>query len=82
MSDTGFPATPSTAYRWRNAVLQPINPVQQVRLDDLLGIERQKAELTRNTRQFVAGRPANHALLTGSRGTGKSSLVKAVLTEF
>lgn len=70
------------AWRWRNHQLQAIAHVQELRLDDLLGVERQKAALVQNTRQFVESRPANHALLTGSRGTGKSSLVKAVLTEF
>ena len=70
------------AYRWRNGSLQPIGHPPRVRLDDLLGIERQKNELMNNTARFVAGRPANHALLTGSRGTGKSSLVKALLGEF
>lgn len=77
-----FPADESTAYRWRAGALHAIHPVQHVQLEELLGIDRQKEELTRNTAQFVDGRPANHALLTGSRGTGKSSLVKAVLTEF
>ena len=70
------------AYRWRNGTLQPIEFPQPVRLDQLLGIDRQKAILVANTRQFVEGRPANHALLTGSRGTGKSSMVKALLNEF
>lgn len=70
------------AWRWRHGALQPIHDIQHVRLDDLLGIDRQKAELRRNTEQFVRGLPANHALLTGARGTGKSSLVKALLTEF
>jgi len=72
----------ATAYRWRNNALQAIAHIQQVQLDELLGIDRQKAALVQNTRQFVAGQPANHALLTGARGTGKSSLVKAVLNEF
>jgi len=70
------------AYRWRHGALQPIHHVQSQPLAELLGIERQKAALVQNTRQFVAGRPANHVLLTGARGTGKSSLVKALLTEF
>ncbi len=70
------------AYRWRSGALQPIAYPQSLRLDDLLGIDRQKELLVRNTRQFVGGLPANHALLTGSRGTGKSSIVKAMLTEF
>lgn len=70
------------AYRWRSGELQPINRPQMQPLDELLGIARQKAELIANTRHFVTGRPANHALLTGSRGTGKSALVKAMLCEF
>ena len=70
------------AYRWRQSTLVPINPVQSVALNDLLGIERQKAALVQNVQQFVCGKPANHVLLTGSRGTGKSSLVKALLTRF
>lgn len=70
------------AYRWRARALQPIAHPQSLQLDELLGIDRQKDLLVRNTRQFVAGLPANHALLTGSRGTGKSSLVKALLTQF
>ena len=70
------------AYRWRNGRLCPIANVQAVELDSLLGIERQKNALIDNTAQFVRGFPANHALLTGARGTGKSSLVKALLTQF
>jgi predicted AAA+ superfamily ATPase len=50
-----------------------------MRLEDLLGIEPQKRALVENTRQFLAGLPANHALLWGTRGTGKSSLVRALL---
>ncbi len=72
----------ATAWRWRNNALQPITHIQHVQLDELLGIDRQKDALVQNTQQFVVGQPANHALLTGARGTGKSSLVKAVLTEF
>lgn len=70
------------AYRWRNQRLEAVAFPHAVRLDQLRGIERQKSALVQNTAQFVAGRPANHALLTGSRGTGKSSLVKAMLSEF
>jgi predicted AAA+ superfamily ATPase len=70
------------AWRWRHGALQPIGHPSTTRLADLLGIDRQKAAVVQNTAQFVAGRPANHVLLTGSRGTGKSSLVKALLTEF
>jgi uncharacterized protein len=70
------------AYRWRDGALVDIAEPHRVRLRDLLHIDAQKAELAANTRQFVSRRPANHALLTGARGTGKSSLVKAMLTEF
>src|SRR5262245_49486759 len=76
----------SIAFRWRKrdsrrwlaAVAHP----HQIRLSDLHGVDRQKALVERNTRQFVARRPANNVLLTGARGTGKSSLIKACLNEF
>ena len=70
------------AYRWRNHRLEAVSHPHIVPLGTLCGIDRQKAALVQNTQQFVAGRPANHALLTGSRGTGKSSLVKAMLHGF
>ncbi|HVT34631.1 MAG TPA: ATP-binding protein [Nevskiaceae bacterium] len=70
------------ALRWRAGELQPVKFPHPVRLEALLHIERQKEALLRNTRQFVQGLPANHALLSGARGTGKSSLVKALLPEF
>ncbi|MDW5376501.1 ATP-binding protein [Halomonas sp. HP20-15] len=66
----------------RNALggqLIPVATRDDVRLDDLIGIERQKRELLANTRAFLHGRPANHALLWGARGSGKSSLVRALL---
>lgn len=70
------------AYRWRSPSLEAVAHPHMVSSDALRGIERQKAALQQNTLQFVRGRPANHALLTGARGTGKSSLVKAMLDEF
>jgi uncharacterized protein len=71
------------AFRWRKpGLLQAVRHPHRLNLDDLLNIEQQKAMLVQNTRQFMAGLPANNALLSGSRGTGKSSLVKALLTEF
>lgn len=82
------PAAPTdwkaTAYRWRGRPghLEPVRRPHQIRLADLQGIEQQKAAIERNTRQFVAGKPANNVLLTGARGTGKSSLVKGVLNKF
>ena len=74
------------AFRWRKSGqrswLQPVSKPHPIRLADLNGIDDQKARVVANTRQFVAGRPANNVLLTGARGSGKSSIVKAVLNEF
>ncbi len=78
--------TQSLAARWvvqrgRGALVAVTHP-QTLDLDDLLGVDRAKAALDRNTRQFLARAPANDALLWGSRGTGKSSLVKALLGRY
>ncbi|MES2257804.1 MAG: ATP-binding protein [Pseudomonadota bacterium] len=75
------------AYRWRKrqggaSYLQAVAHVSQIALDDLHNIGPQKAQIEQNTRQFVSGRPANNVLLTGARGTGKSSLIKACLNQF
>jgi predicted AAA+ superfamily ATPase len=78
------------AYRWRRVtalgasrgVLEPIVRIAAIAPADLLRVERQKAALLANTEQFVRGHPANNALLTGARGTGKSSLVRACLSAF
>ena len=70
------------AFRWEQGRLVPVSHPHRIGLTDLLGIDRQKQIISRNTRQFVQGRPANNVLLTGSRGTGKSSLVKALLNEY
>ncbi len=74
------------AWRWRrrglHGWLQAIPHPHPIRLSDLKEIDEQKARVTENTRQFVAGHPANNVLLTGARGTGKSALIKAMLTEF
>ena len=76
----------SIAFRWRKAGghghLQPVVHPHKIRLSDLRGIDRQKQLIEQNTRQFVSGLPANNVLLTGARGTGKSSLIKAVLNKF
>jgi predicted AAA+ superfamily ATPase len=76
----------STAFRWRQrgerGYLQPVRHPHRLRLRDLQRIDRQKAELERNIHQFLAGRPFNNVLLWGARGTGKSSLIKALLNEY
>ncbi len=79
----GEPDWSAHAFRWRKpGSLRAVNHPYYLQLDDLLNIEPQKKSLVLNTRQFVAGYPANNVLLSGSRGTGKSSLIKALLTEF
>ena len=74
------------AFRWRaqngSGHLIPVKHPNLVRLSDMIGIERQSTELDRNTRQFLQGLPANHVLLWGDRGTGKSSLVKGMLARY
>jgi len=87
-----LPAAPAatdwtaTAWRWRRhngrGVLQAVTQPHRIGLSDLRGIAQQKDLLVRNTRQFLLGLPANNVLLTGARGTGKSSLVKALLNDF
>ncbi len=77
----------STAFRYRkrssgHGALEPVRHVAQMRLADLQEIDGQKDKIRRNTLQFVQGQPANNVLLTGARGTGKSSLVKACLNEY
>ena len=77
----------STAFRYRTrggtgGRLEPVRHVAAIRLASLVEVEAQKERIVRNTEQFVAGKAANNVLLTGARGTGKSSLVKAALNEF
>lgn len=74
------------AARWqrdgRSGYLAPLEVNLDLRLDDLIGIDRQRDLLAANTQQFVDGLPANHVLLWGARGTGKSSLIRALLAEY
>jgi len=77
----------STAFRYRTrggsgGRLEPVRHVASIRLASLVEVEAQKERIVRNTEQFVAGKAANNVLLTGARGTGKSSLIKACLNEF
>ncbi|RRD57477.1 ATP-binding protein [Comamonadaceae bacterium OH2545_COT-014] len=74
----------AVAWRYRKrasgaGVLEPVRHVGAMALADLKEIDAQKEKIERNTRQFVQGRPANNVLLTGARGTGKSSLIRACL---
>jgi hypothetical protein len=81
----------SIAFRWRRSAggrnagqgwLQPVRHVHRMKLSDLQGIDAQIARVEQNTRQFIDGRPANNVLLTGARGTGKSSIVKGLLNKY
>ncbi len=77
----------SIAFRWRvprdgRGYLQPVRHPSRIELSDLHNIGPQKEQVEQNTRQFVTGKPANNVLLTGARGTGKSSLIKACLAQF
>ena len=77
----------STAFRYRTrggtgGRLEPVRHVASIRLASLVEVDAQKERIVRNTEQFVAGKAANNVLLTGARGTGKSSLIKACLNEY
>ena len=77
----------SIAYRYRkrssgHGSLEPVKHIGHMALGDLKEIDDQKEKIQRNTEQFVCGKPANNVLLTGARGTGKSSLIKACLNEY
>jgi predicted AAA+ superfamily ATPase len=77
----------SVAFRYRkrssgHGVLEPVRQIGLMALDDLKEIDQQKEKIQRNTLQFLQGLPANNVLLTGARGTGKSSLVKACLNTY
>jgi predicted AAA+ superfamily ATPase len=76
----------SIAFRWRKkngkGCIEAVRHVHKIALRDLQGVDTQKALVEQNTRQFVDGYPANNVLLTGARGTGKSSLIKALLDKY
>lgn len=79
-------AADAIAFRWRKrgvrGSLEPVRQVAPIAPSDLHNIDTQKRQIEQNTAQFVAGNPANNVLLTGARGTGKSSLIKATLNQF
>jgi predicted AAA+ superfamily ATPase len=85
LSAPDWQGSPAWRYRKRSSghgVLEPVRHLAEIRLDDLKEIDTQKEKIQRNTLQFVQGQPANNVLLTGARGTGKSSLIKACLNEY
>lgn len=85
-NDSPAPDWQATAWRWvmhnDRGSLQVVAHPHQVSLDNIHFVDAQKAEIVRNTQQFIHSFPANNVLLTGARGTGKSSLVKALLHRF
>jgi len=85
MAEPDWSASVAFRYRKRNngrGCLEPVRHVAKLGLADLQEIDGQKEKIQRNTEQFVKGLPANNVLLTGARGTGKSSLIKACLNEY
>ncbi|MDR2623522.1 MAG: ATP-binding protein [Methanobrevibacter sp.] len=74
--------TPAAIYRAKNDSLKPVFETDPIALDNLLNIDHQKKILLENTEKFIKGEPASHALMWGSKGTGKSSLIKAILNHF
>ncbi len=86
LPDDTVPWQSAIAFRWyrhwHKGFLKPVQHVHSLTLRDLRCIDRQKHRLQQNTEQFLTNRPFNHVLLWGSRGTGKSSLVKALLNDY
>ncbi len=80
MIDWNF--TVDAIWRQRKEYLRPVLQIDPIQLEDLLGIDVQKEQIILNTERFLAGNPANNALLWGARGTGKSSLIKALLNAY
>jgi len=74
--------TPAAIWRVHAGALRAVTQLDPITLDDLLGIDRQKEAIVVNTQRFLDGMPANNALLWGARGTGKSSVIKALLNHF
>ncbi|TBW56198.1 ATP-binding protein [Marinobacter halodurans] len=74
--------TPAAIWRRHRNALRAVKQIDPVRLDQLLEVDRQKQQLVTNTERFLRGQPANNALLWGARGTGKSSLIKAILNTY
>lgn len=82
MSNLNWHSTFAAVWRSRKQLLHPIKHIDPIALHDLIGIDAQKQKMIRNTQRFIDHLPANNALLWGAKGTGKSSLIKALLNEF
>ena len=82
MTSISWDNTPAAIWRPKTESLRPVNHIDSIRFADLLGIDKQIATICKNTDQFLSKSPANNALLWGSRGTGKSSIIKALLNEY
>ena len=80
--DINWNEIPAGIWRSHGGVMHPIRHLDNIQLDQLIGIDLQKVELVKNTERFLAGKPASNALMWGARGTGKSSLVKALLNRY
>src|SRR5690606_29911762 len=79
-TETAEPDWQAPAFYWRSRAprgLQAVNNPHRIALDALQNVDRQKQAILRNTERFASGKPANNVLLTGARGTGKSTLIKA-----
>lgn len=82
MSDIDWNHIPAAIWRPHRQALRAVTRIDSIQLDQLLGIDRQKEALVRNTERFLAGQTANNVLLWGARGTGKSSMIKALLNAY
>lgn len=82
MKPIDWHTTYAAIWRQHKEYLRPVARLDSIRLGDLVGIDNQKQQLIDNTERFLAGKPANNVLLWGARGTGKSSLIKALLNEY
>lgn len=80
--DIDWSETLAAIWRSRRQTLRPVKRLDSIGLENLLGVERQKTLVVENTERFLRGEPANNTLLWGARGTGKSSLVKALLNTY
>jgi hypothetical protein len=81
-NDINWQSTLAAIWRPQRQYLRPVTSLDPIRLDQLIGIDTQKTRILENTRRFLSRKPANNVLLWGSRGAGKSSLVKALLNEY